>query len=630
MADKRQLLKRYWHYNAFRPCQEEIIDSILQGRDVFVLMPTGGGKSLCYQLPPLMKDGLCLVITPLVALMKDQVQRLNEMHLKASCLYAGLGNTASFSVLSNAVSGAIKYLYVSPERLRQRAFIEHFRKMKVCLIAVDEAHCVSQWGYDFRPPYLQIADIRQYHPEVPMVALTATATPAVAEDVCRRLQMRSPQFFRTSFDRQNLTYTVARSDDKRQRLLRLCRSLDDGNGIVYAATRRRTELVTSFLQANGILAEFFHAGLSSSERDRRQTAWMTGSCRVIVATSAFGMGIDKADVRFVAHFDVPSSLEEYFQEAGRAGRDGKPARAVLFCDDTDRRRLSEAFEVNYPPVSHIRNVYRAICNYYSIPMGSGLDTQVDFNAEKICASYNLNPREFFACCGFLEREGLISVNSDGLAKSSIFIRASRDELYRFMVDHPHYSDLLQCIIRQYPGILTESVSIDESRIAYRCMTDAKKVLQMLWKLNEMRVVEYVPSSETPKLTFCCERVDEHSISFDTAAYDDLKKAAQVRLEAMLSYIEGNKVCRSRQLRSYFGERDGVEDCGRCDVCQRSNQTLSDVEQAILQAVGQGRLAVSTLCELLAEQNYMNVEAVVRQMLDRGELQLDRNFFLSLS
>lgn len=630
MADKRQLLKRYWHYTAFRPCQEEIIDTLLQGRDVFVLMPTGGGKSICYQLPPLMMEGLCLVVTPLVALMKDQVQRLNDMHLKAACIYAGLGSTSTFAVLSNAVSGTIKYLYVSPERLQQRAFVEHFRRMKVCLLAVDEAHCVSQWGYDFRPPYLQIADIRQYHPEVPMVALTATATPTVVEDVCRRLQLRSPQVFRTSFERGNLAYIVSRTDDKQRRLLRLCQGLTEGNGIVYCATRRRTETVAAFLQANGISAVFFHAGLSSRERDQRQAAWMEGSCRVIVATSAFGMGIDKADVRFVAHCDVPSSLEAYFQEAGRAGRDGKPAKAVLLCDGTDHRRLAEAMEVAYPPVAHIRNAYRAICNYYRIPMGSGADTTVEFNADKICANYNLNPREFFACCGFLEREGLITVNDDGLTKSTLLIRANRDEIYCFLVDHPRYSNLLQCIIRQYPGILTERVSVDEHRIASRCMTDTKDVMQLLSKLNEMRVVEYTPSSETPRLTFCCERVDERSVALDTTAYDELKRAARHRLDAMLAYIGGDVVCRSRQLRNYFGEKEGVGDCGRCDVCLRRVQSATEVEQAIFQAVGQGRLTVNTLCELLAGQNYMEVEQTVRRMLDRGEIQLDRNLFLSLS
>ena len=629
MADKRHLLKRYWHYTAFRPCQEEIIDSLLQGRDVFVLMPTGGGKSLCYQLPPLMMEGLCLVVTPLVALMKDQVQRLNEMHLKAACLYAGLGPSSSSAVLNNAISGTLKFLYVSPERLQQRAFIEHFRRMKVCLIAVDEAHCVSQWGYDFRPPYLKIAEIRQYHPSTPMVALTATATPAVVEDVCRQLQLCSPSIFRTSFARENLAYIVTRTGDKRQRLLRLCQGLDEGNGIVYAATRRRTEAVASFLQANGVPAVFYHAGLSSSERDQRQTAWMNGECRVIVATSAFGMGIDKADVRFVAHCDVPSSLEAYFQEAGRAGRDGKPSKAVLLCDDADRRRLTDDFVVDYPPATHIRNAYRAICNYHRIPMGSGADTTVDFNADKICSTYNLNPREFFACCGFLEREGIIAINTDGVQRSQMMIRSNRDELYRFQVDHPRMGDLLLTVIRLYPGILTEHTNIDESRIASRCMSEAKDVRQLLAKLNDMRVVEYTPANTAPRLTFSCERVDERSIALDTAAYEQLKQAAKVRLDAMLAYIGSDSVCRSRQLRTYFGE-EVVEDCGKCDVCLHRSQSASDVEQAVIQAVGQGRLTVSALCELLAEQNYMEVESVVRGMLDRGELQLDRNLFLSLS
>ena len=630
MADKRQLLSKYWHYEEFRPCQEEIIDSVLQGRDVFVLMPTGGGKSLCYQLPSLLMEGLCLVVTPLVALMKDQVQRLNDMHLKAACLYAGLSPTTASNVLNNAVSGNLKFLYVSPERLQQRRFIEYFRRMKVCLIAVDEAHCVSQWGYDFRPPYLQIASIRQYHPSVGLIALTATATPDVVGDVCRQLQLRSPQMFRTPFGRDNLTYTVTRTGDKMQRLLRLCRGLEEGSGIVYVGTRRRAESIAAMLKAGGVTAVHYHAGLSSAERDQRQASWMAGTNRVIVATSAFGMGIDKSDVRFVAHADVPTSLESYFQEAGRAGRDGKPAQAVLLCDDSDRRRLTDDFNIDFPSPQRIRNAYRAICNHYSIPMGSGADTTVDFDPEAICKAYNFNPREFYACYRRLELDGLISVDEDGLPYSLLYIPISREELYRFQVDHPRLGDLLMAVIRLYPGIFTEFTRVDEARIAAKCFFSASEVRSMLQDMVKMLVVEYIPSSDAQRLTFCCERVDERSIALDTVLYDSLKSSAQARLEAMLAYIEEDDICRSRRLRAYFGETEGVEDCGRCDVCLRHRQGEQDVEQEVKQAVAQGRLTVNTLVELLGERNIMDVEEAVRRMLDRGELQLDRNLFLRLS
>lgn len=630
MADKRQLLKRYWHHNEFRPCQEEAIDSVLQGRDVFVLMPTGGGKSICYQLPPLLADGLCLVVTPLIALMKDQVQRLNDMHLKAACLYSGLGTSTVSSVLNNAVCGSLKYLYVSPERLQMRSFIEHFRRMKVCLIAVDEAHCVSQWGYDFRPPYLQIASIRQYHPTTPLIALTATATPTVVNDVCGRLQMRTPLLLRTPFGRDNLAYIVSRSGDKMQRLLRICRNVCEGSGIVYAATRRRTEEVSEFLRANGVQAVHYHAGLTSAERDRRQAMWMGGDCRVMVATNAFGMGIDKADVRFVVHIDVPSSLEAYFQEAGRAGRDGLPSRAVLLCDDTDSRRLNETFAVEFPSVNRIRNTYRAICNYHRLPMGSGADLTVDFCAEKICATYNFSLREFYASCGFLERAGLIAVNNDGTPHSMLYIHAGRDEIYRFQVDHRRMGDMLVAVMRLYPGVFSENTPIDESRIAERCFADAKEVRQMLEKMRDMRVVDYIPGSTVPKLTFCSERVDENSIALDTAMFDSLKAAARARLDAMLDYIAADNECRSRRLRAYFGETEGVEDCGKCDVCLRRQRSEADVEQAVLQAVAQGGMSVNSVCEVLGAQNYMGVDTAVRRLLDRGDIQLDRNLFLRLS
>ncbi|MBR6291371.1 MAG: RecQ family ATP-dependent DNA helicase [Bacteroidales bacterium] len=629
MADKLQLLKRYWNHTSFRPCQEEIIDSVLAGRDTLALLPTGGGKSLCYQLPTLMMDGTCLVVSPLIALMKDQVQQLNERHIKAACLYAGQSPNEIFTVLNNAVGGQLKFLYVSPERLRSRMFIEHFRGMKVCLIAVDEAHCISQWGYDFRPPYLQLADIRQYKPTVPVIALTATATARVVDDICARLQMRQCQVFRTSFARPNLAYVVEHTADKQAALLRLCRR-SGGCGIVYVGSRRRAETVADYLNSNALPAIYYHAGLTSAERDLRQAMWMKGECRIIVATNAFGMGIDKSDVRFVAHLDVPSSVESYFQEAGRAGRDGKAARAVLFCDDGDIKWLGKNFETDYPPLEHVRNAYRALCNYYRLPMGSGADLRYDFDIKAICNVYHQPLREFYACCQILEREGLVALTDVDGHSSNLFIPIGRDELYRFQVDHMVLGDMLQAIIRLYPGIFTESTPIDEKRIASRCYLDAKDVRQRLAKMNDMHIVDYTPSTDKPQIVFCSERVDERSIYLAGQNYDALKEAARFRLEAMAQYVSNDHECRSRQLLAYFGEVDGVVDCGQCDVCLRHLHVDDDVEQAVLQAVAQGRQSVVGLCEMLAEQNYIGVEDAVRRLLDCGSLQLDKNLFLSLS
>ena len=629
MPDKLQLLERYWHYKQFRPCQEEIIDSVLQGRDTLALLPTGGGKSLCYQLPALLKEGLCLVVSPLIALMKDQVQNLNVRRLPAACLYGGMSGSEITAVLTNAMAGKYKFLYVSPERLKSRMFIEHYRHMKVSLIAVDEAHCVSQWGYDFRPPYLQIAAIRQYHPFATMVALTATATPQVVDDIRVRLELRQCHVVRGSFVRDNLAYIVTHTGDKYNRLLRLCQSCSEGSGIVYVGSRRGTEAVAAFLTENGVSAGFYHAGMSAAERDARQADWMQGRCRVMVATNAFGMGIDKADVRFVVHLDVPASVEAYFQEAGRAGRDGMPAKAVLLCDDGDRRRMEDNYNVGYPDIKHIRNAYRALCNYYRIPMGSGEGLRFDFKLKEIAETYNMALRELYSCCRYLEREGLISLYEDDMTQSQLFIPLGRDELYRFQVDHMRMGDLLQTTIRLYPGLFTSAVPIDEKRIASRSLVDVKEVRTMLTKMNDMHVVEYRKSSDKPQVTFCIERVDESTISLGEQNYLALKAAARGRMEAMLRYIDNNDMCRSRQLTAYFGETDGVGECGMCDVCL-SRRDDADVEQAVRQAIAGGRMTIGDLCATLADHNYIGVEGVVREMLDRGELQLDRNLFLSLS
>ena len=629
MADKLQLLKRYWNHTSFRPCQEEIIDSVLAGRDVLALLPTGGGKSLCYQLPALMMEGLCLVVSPLIALMKDQAQQLNNRHIKAACLYAGQSSNEMFTVLNNAVGGQLKFLYVSPERLRNRMFIEHFRSMKVCLIAVDEAHCISQWGYDFRPPYLQLADIRQYKPSATMIALTATATAKVVEDICLRLQMRQCQVFRTSFARPNLAYIVEHAADKQAALVRLCRR-SGGCGIVYVGSRKRAESVAEYLNSNALPATYYHAGLTPVERDQRQSLWMNGERRIIVATNAFGMGIDKPDVRFVAHLDVPSSVESYFQEAGRAGRDGQASRAVLFCDDGDLKWLDKSFSTDFPPLEHIRNAYRALCNYYRLPMGSGADMRFDFDIKAVCDTYHQPAREFYACCQILEREGLIAMTDSDAMYSSLYIPLERDELYCFQVDHMVLGDMLQAVIRLYPGLFTERTPIDEKRIASRCYLDAKEVRQRLMKMHEMHIVEYIPSTDKPQIVFCSERVDERSIYLAGQNYDALKMAARERLEAMVQYVKNDQVCRSRQLLAYFGETRGVADCGCCDVCLGHLHADDDVERAVLQAVAQGRHSVVGLCEMLAEQNYIGVEDAVRRLLDNGSIQLDKNLFLSLS
>lgn len=628
MSEQRNLLKKFWGYDAFRPLQEEIIDSVLQGHDTLALLPTGGGKSLCYQLPALMRDGVCLVVSPLIALMKDQVQKLNDRHLKAACIVSGMPRQVVSGVLMGAVSGTLKFLYVSPERLCQQMFIEHFRRMKVGMIAVDEAHCISQWGYDFRPPYLQIASIRDYHPQVPVIALTATATPAVAYDICQKLKMADCHRFQSSFVRSNLAYMVLNDGDKNHRLLRIVRRVG-GSGIIYMRNRRGTQTVARFLEASGVSVTYYHAGLDAAERDRRQAAWMMGRCQVMVATNAFGMGIDKPDVRFVIHMDIPDSLEAYFQEAGRAGRDGERSYAVLLCDTSDVDRLYRDIDIDFPEIRQIRNVYKALCNYYRLPVGGGADSQFDFDIEKICSVYNFRPREFYGACKILEREGLIAIPELEDTSSTLYIPVARDELYRFQVNHQRLGDILQAVIRVYPGLMDCAVPVDERKIASKCYTTSAEVVQMLRQLHEMHIVQYRPQPLTSQIFFLSERIDEHSIYPSEQNYAILKKSAQQRIKSIVGYISNNKLCRSRQLVDYFGEHTETK-CGICDVCLRDKSEPPDILKAVERLLEKSPMGVQQLIQMFAPEDYEHVGDTLREMIDRGEVVLDENSQLHLA
>lgn len=616
--EAKQLLKKYWGYDTFRPQQEEIIESVRQGHDTLALLPTGGGKSLCYQLPGLLREGLCLVVSPLIALMKDQVQQLNDRHIKASCIVSGMSGETVTGVLMNAISGQLKFLYVSPERLRSRTFLEYYKRMKVGMIAVDEAHCVSQWGYDFRPPYLQIAEIRPYHPEAPLIALTATATPAVEDDICQRLKMDGCRRFRTSFARANLAYMVLHAGNKNERLLRIVQRVG-GSGIVYMRSRRGTQAVALFLESSGVSATFYHAGLDAAERDRRQHLWMKGNCRVMVATNAFGMGIDKPDVRFVVHLDLPDSIEAYFQEAGRAGRDGKASYAVMICDASDVEKLRRDVATEFPPLQTIRNVYRALCNYYKVPMGGGADSRFNFDMEQICFTYNFVVREFYSACRILEREGLISLPSDNDIRSTVYLPASREEVYRFRVDHERLGNVLESVMRMCPGLMECPVPINEKKLAQRLQTNSADVANVLIQLHEMHIIQYNPCPKGPQILFESERIDERLICPSEEHYAMLKEAAERRMEAIKRYVNDDKTCRSRQLLDYFADK-GV-DCGICDVCRRKNNERRDVRSAVLDLLTKNSLDVQQLVQILTSEGYERVGDEVREMLDRGEVSL---------
>jgi len=573
----REILIKYWGYSSFRPMQEEIVDAVIAGNDTLALLPTGGGKSVCFQVPALVMDGMCLVITPLIALMKDQVQNLKRIGIAAAAVYSGMHFNELEIIYNHAVFGKLKFLYVSPERLVTQRFIDLIPRMNINLIAVDESHCISQWGYDFRPPYLQIANIRPYLPGVPVLALTATATPAVVDDIQLRLKFSRKNVFQTSYERKNLTYNVIYHADKFGNLVKLFQRMSSGSGIVYVRNRRRTREMADYLTARGVKATYYHAGLEARQRDERQAAWMRGQFKVMVATNAFGMGIDKPDVRLVVHMDLPDSLEAYFQEAGRGGRDGLDSEAYLLVSDTDIKQLKDSFASTYPELTVIRNIYQAIGNYLQIPVGGGKETAYEFDISQFSKQYGFQVIDVFNAMQLLEREGLLMMTEGLRTSSRIFVTASREDVYRFQVEQPAYDGFVKMLLRNYPGLLTDFVNIREDEIARRIGVDPAIVSDTLMKLQQLNLLTYLPKKDKPVLLMLSERRDASDIQLSREVYADRKQAAGRRLQSVIDFVNNDEICRSRQLLRYFGEIFDRR-CGKCDVCiQRNKLQLTDIE-----------------------------------------------------
>jgi ATP-dependent DNA helicase RecQ len=565
----RQILLKYWGYSSFRPLQEEIVQSVLEGNDTLALLPTGGGKSICYQVPALAKEGLCLVISPLIALMKDQVENLKKRGIPAAALFSGMHPDEIDLVISNARFGDTKLLYISPERLATARMQEAIRNMKVNLLAVDEAHCVSQWGYDFRPPYLEIAAIRPFLPGIPILALTATATPEVVKDIQQKLLFRAPRVFQQSFERKNLTYVVIREEDKRKRLLKVIAGVK-GSGIVYVRNRRETKEIAGFLVKQKVPADFYHAGLDPKTRDRRQQAWMNEEKRVIVATNAFGMGIDKPNVRFVVHMDIPDSIEAYFQEAGRGGRDLKRAWAVLLYEQADILDARHNLDLSYPGIDRIRQVYQALGNFFQIPVGNGSGEQFEFDIPRFCSQFRFQPVIVYNALRFLEKEGYVMLNEAMHNPSRVFIISDKEGLYRFQVANKSYDLFVKTLLRSYSGLFTGFVVIHETELADRLKITPDEVVKNLKYLNNQRLLDYIPRSDQPMIVFLTERLDVKSLSISPENYKLRLDAASKRLDAMIRYAESSHKCRSQALLAYFGETD-TKRCGKCDVCIERNK-----------------------------------------------------------
>ena len=549
-AATRAILQQYWGYPSFRPLQEDIVDSVMAGKDTLALLPTGGGKSICFQVPAMAMEGLCLVITPLIALMKDQVAHLVDKGIPAAAIYSGMHPDALELAYNQAAYGRLKFLYVSPERLQTNAFIEALRKMKVCLLAVDESHCISQWGYDFRPPYLKIADIRPYMPKTPVLALTATATAKVVDDIQFRLGFKQKNVFQSSFERKNVTYNVYHEADKYGVLRRKLEAMTEGSAIVYVRNRKRTQVIADWLNSVGISATFYHAGLDAKTRDDRQDLWMKGKVKVMAATNAFGMGIDKPDVRLVIHMDLPDSIEAYFQEAGRAGRDLKPSEAFLLVSPADIKKLQE---------------YNALGNYFSIPVGAGTNVSYPFVISDFANRYGFSIIEVFHTLKILEKEGFLLLSDSFDEPSKVMIKASRDDIYGFQVNNPQYSELVRCMLRSLPGVMTDFVKINEEVLAKKTGLTVEKVTEQLKKLEAYNFLSYAPRNDKPQILFLSEFVDTKHFGLSKENYYDRKKDAEERVRAVVDFVNNDEECRSVQLLRYFNEKTR-KTCGRCDVC----------------------------------------------------------------
>ncbi len=622
MSIYQETLKKYWGYETFRPLQEKIIDSIFQGRDTLALMPTGGGKSITFQVPALIKDGICLVVTPLIALMKDQVENLRSRQIKALAIYSGMTFDEISVALDNCIYGGYKFLYCSPERLGTEVFRDRILRMNVSFIVVDEAHCISQWGYDFRPSYLKIEALREILPAVPVIALTATATPDVVNDIQEKLKFREINVFQSSYERTNLVYVVRDVEDKQKFLLKVIESVK-GSGIIYARNRAKTKEIAQFLMKNGISADFYHAGLSDETRANRQDDWMRGKVRVIVSTNAFGMGIDKPDVRFVIHLDLPDALESYFQEAGRAGRDGRKSYALLLYNSSDKISLERRVASNFPEKETIKRLYEALGNYFQLPVGSGKSMAFDFNLQTFCVQYKFHPLIAYNCMKILEREGLIETTEELNLPSMAYFPISRDEMYRFQVANEQFDIFLKVLLRSYTGLFSGFVGIDEEMLANRSKMSQDAVYQFLMQMQSMKILKYIPKRTNPVVIYTEERLDERSFHISRENYSLRKERYIERMDYVIRYASSNDRCRSQRLLEYFGEKN-VKPCGQCDVCESNlekplkNDKIKQIEDLIRDSLSRSPQSMSSLVEAISETFHedMTIETI-RWLIDSG-------------
>lgn len=633
MSVYRQILSRYWGYPAFREMQEEIVEAVGAGKDVLGLLPTGGGKSITFQVPALAKDGICLVVTPLIALMRDQVDNLNQRGIKALAIYSGMTSNEIRIAYDNACYGNYKFLYLSPERLGTESFLERLPLMKVTILAIDEAHCISQWGYDFRPSYLKIAEVRKHLPEVPVLALTATATPKVVQDIMDKLEFRKKLVYSKSFERKNLVYVVRQVEDKLKHLLLIVQKIP-GTGVVYVRNRKATRDVADFLRAQGISADHYHAGLSAETRDKKQSDWKQDRTRIIVSTNAFGMGIDKPEVRFVVHLDLPDSLEAYFQEAGRGGRDGKRAFAVLLYNPADDRTMKTRFTKSFPPREFVKQVYNDLCNYLQIALGEGKEIAYEFNLLDFTRIFKLDQISTFSALKILEQEAYLQLTDEIDNPSKLIFLVDRDELYKFQVANEMYDILIKLILRSYTGLFNDYVKIDEKYLSGKLGITRDQLYEMLTFLDKRHIIDYIPAKSTPFIVMRTERLATHSLIITKENYELKKKNYSDKLNAALHYANTRQKCRSQLLLEYFGDTRAKR-CGFCDYCQRRNElNINQLEYEQLLKAIQEVLILKPLRveELIAKLSLDQTKAikVIRWLMDEKKLRYNADNCLEWS
>lgn len=621
-----KILYKYWGYTYFRPLQEDIIHAVSRGEDTLGLMPTGGGKSLTFQVPTMVMEGLCLVVTPLIALMKDQVDNLRSREIKALAVYSGMSRQEIITTLENAVLGDYKFLYISPERLETDLFKSKVREMNICMLVVDEAHCISQWGYDFRPSYMQIAKIRDLMPDAPILALTATATPAVIDDIQQQLKFRQKNVFKKSFERKNLAYIVRNTENKPEELINILSNIE-GSTIVYVRSRKRTKEISDFLNLNGFRADFYHAGLNHGDKAYRQAAWKNNEIRIIVATNAFGMGIDKSDVRLVIHTDLPNSIEEYFQEAGRAGRDEQKAYAVILYNKTDSTTLKRRITNEFPEREFIVRVYEALAFFFQVAEGAGSGMTFDFDLQQFCATYKLPVTSTHNALHILDLAGYIQYADEVDNRSRLIFTIYRDELYQYNFD-ADVEMVINVTLRLYTGLFANYSTVDESAIAIKTGLSRRTVYEILKSLSKRHIIDYIPHKKTPLITYNQPRTDIRYVSIPRLIYEERKDRFTKRITAMREYAEQTDICRNRVLLSYFGEKDS-SDCGQCDVCltkKRSgitNKKYNDIAKAIYGLlVNDAALRLDYIIKLFPDFESQEIAAVIRFEADKGKLKIE--------